>query len=64
MAYQRWAARRSPGPAAEPEAGAFLPSQVTVGLVIRSMTGLTSAVPWPAVSVSISRALIPRRCQA
>ena len=48
--------RRSPNCSA----GAFLPSPVRVGLVIRSMTGLTSAVPWPAVSVSISRALIAR----
>ena len=28
--------------------------------MIRSMTGLTSAVPWPTVSVSMSRALIAR----
>src|SRR6266550_4535647 len=48
--------RRSPNRSA----GAFLPSSVTVGLVIRSMTGLTSAVPWPTVSVSSSRALIAR----
>jgi hypothetical protein len=36
------------------------PSPVTVGLVIRSMTGVTSAVSWPTVSVCSSRALIAR----
>jgi hypothetical protein len=48
--------RRSPNRSA----GAFLPSSVTVGLVIRSMTGLTSAVPWPTVSVSSNWLLIAR----
>src|SRR5689334_25021343 len=46
--------RRSPNRGA----GAFLPPSVTVGLVIRSRTGLTSAVPWPAVSACNSRSLI------
>src|SRR5712691_5653639 len=48
--------RRSPNRRAR----AFLPSPVTVGLVIRSMTGLTSTIPWPAVSVCSSRSLIAR----
>src|SRR6266516_7809126 len=56
MAPARAWTRRSPNRSA----GAFLPPSVTVGLVIRSMTGLTSAVPWPTVSVSSSRALIAR----
>src|ERR1035438_6191698 len=48
--------RRSPNRSA----GAFLPSPVRVGLVIRSMTGLTSTVSWPAVSVCSRRSLIAR----
>lgn len=41
-------------------AGAFLPSPVSAGLVIGSMTGLTSTVSWPAVSVCSRRALTAR----
>src|SRR5258708_1186599 len=45
---------------ADGRGGGLVGSSVTVGLVIRSMNGLTSAVPWPTVSVSSRRVLMAR----